>query len=63
MDSQLVVEQMNGNYKVKSKDLRPIYEEVQKITQQFKGFKIEHVRREQNKLADELANQAMDRRS
>ncbi|MBU0727874.1 ribonuclease HI family protein [Patescibacteria group bacterium] len=63
MDSQLVVEQMNGNYKVKSPDLRPIFEELQQITQQLKGFSIEHVRREQNKLADDLANQAMDRKS
>lgn len=63
MDSQLVVEQMNGNYKVKSADLRPIYEEVRRIADQFKHFQISHVRREQNQLADDLANQAMDRRT
>lgn len=62
MDSQLVVEQMNGNYKVKSPDLKPIFEEVQRIAEQFKGFSIVHVRREYNKLADKLANDAMDRR-
>jgi len=62
MDSQLVVEQMNGNYKVKSTDLRPIFEETRRIADQFKHFKIEHVRREQNQLADQLANEAMDRK-
>ena len=63
MDSQLVVEQMNGNYKVKSADLRPIYEEVKHIADQFKHFQISHVRREQNQLADMLANEAMDRKN
>ncbi len=61
MDSQLVVEQMNGNYKVKNENIRPIYEEVSRISGQFKGFQIQHVRREQNQRADELANQAMDK--
>ncbi len=62
MDSQLVVEQMNGNYKVKSTDLRPIYEETRRIADQFKHFSIQHIKRDQNQLADDLANQAMDRR-
>ena len=61
MDSQLAVEQMNGNYKVKSENVKPLYEEVRRIADQFKSFTITHVRREQNKLADELANKAMDR--
>ena len=63
MDSQLVVEQMNGNYKVKSPNVRPLYDEVQRISGQFKGFSIEHIEREQNSLADKLANEAMDRAS
>ncbi|MBU1683211.1 ribonuclease HI family protein [Patescibacteria group bacterium] len=62
MDSQLVVEQMNGNFKVKSADLRPIFEETRRIADQFKHFQIEHIRREQNQLADQMANDAMDRR-
>jgi len=61
MDSQLVVEQMRGNYKVKNQNIRPLYEEVDRIAAQFKGFEIEHVEREQNKFADKLANEAMDR--
>lgn len=60
MDSQLVVEQMSGNYKVKSDKIRPIFEEVRRIADQFKSFSIEHIEREQNSLADALANRAMD---
>mgnify|MGYP001073673271 CR=1 FL=1 len=62
MDSQLVVEQMNGNYKVKSENVRPIFNEVQRIADQFKGFSIEHIHREQNQMADKLANDAMNRK-
>ena len=63
MDSQLAVEQMKGNYKVKSENIRPLYTEVSRIADQFKHFQIEHVRREQNKMADQLANEAMDQRN
>jgi len=63
MDSQLVVEQMNGNYKVKSENVRQLFDEVLRITGQFKSFTIEHIERLQNKLADKLANRAMDRRN
>lgn len=61
MDSQLVVEQMNGNYKVKSENVRPLYQEVRRIADQFKSFSIDHIPREENSIADELANNAMDR--
>ena len=61
MDSQLVVEQMNGNYKVKSANVKPLFQEVRRIADQFKSFSINHVPREENALADKLANQAMDR--
>lgn len=60
MDSQLAVEQINGNYKVKSPNVKPLYEEVIAIVTQFKGFQISHVRREENTVADALANKAMD---
>jgi len=63
MDSQLVVEQMNGNYKVKSPNVKSLHEEVRRIADQFKNFRIGHVRREKNRLADKLANEAMDRAS
>jgi ribonuclease HI len=61
MDSKLVVEQMNGNWKVKSVNVKPLFQEARKIADQFKGFTITHVPREENGLADMLANQAMDR--
>jgi ribonuclease HI len=62
MDSQLVVEQMSGNYKVKSPNVRPLFDEVSRIAAQFKSFSIKHIDREQNSAADRLANEAMDRR-
>ncbi|MBN2096786.1 ribonuclease HI family protein [Candidatus Peregrinibacteria bacterium] len=62
MDSQLVVEQMSGNYKVKNANIRPLFDEVQRIVGQFKVFTIRHIERAQNSLADQLANEAMDRK-
>jgi len=62
MDSQLVVEQMNGNYKVKNANIRPLFDEVQRIAGQFKSFQLTHIERAQNSLADKLANEAMDRK-
>lgn len=61
MDSKLAVEQMNGNYKVKNENLRPLFQEARRIADKFKSFTISHVPREENALADNLANQAMDR--
>ncbi|PIZ71878.1 ribonuclease H [Candidatus Peregrinibacteria bacterium CG_4_10_14_0_2_um_filter_43_11] len=60
MDSQLVVEQMKGNYKVKSENIKALHNEVCRIADQFKSFNIMHIHREQNKRADQLANEAMD---
>ena len=62
-DSELLVRQMNGEYKVKSPDLRPMYESARSLARQFQWFAIEHARREQNRDADRLANAAMDRGS
>jgi ribonuclease HI len=59
-DSELLVKQMRGHYKVKSADLRPLHERATKMTQAFESFRIEHVYREQNAEADGLANEAMD---
>ncbi|MGO9442038.1 MAG: ribonuclease HI family protein [Terriglobales bacterium] len=61
-DSELMVRQMNGVYKVRSPELRPLYEEARRLSRQLKWFRIEHVRREHNADADRLANEAMDRR-
>ena len=58
-DSELVVRQMNGTYKVKSGGLLPLYQIAQMQSRNFDGFQIKHVRREQNKEADQLANQGI----
>ncbi|MBX9688953.1 MAG: ribonuclease HI family protein, partial [Candidatus Obscuribacterales bacterium] len=63
MDSELVVKQMLGVYRVKNEGLLPIYEKAKTLSTRFPNFKIVHVRREYNKEADRLANQALDLRS
>ena len=62
-DSELMVRQMNGVYRVRSPELRPLYEEAMRLARQLKWFRIEHVRREKNAEADRLANKAMDRKT
>lgn len=62
-DSELLVKQMRGQYKVRSEDLRPLFERAKKMSQSFESFRIDHVYREQNREADALANQAMDETS
>lgn len=62
-DSELLVRQMRGQYKVKSEDLRPLFERARKMSQTFASFKIEHVYRDQNAEADVLANEALDETS
>jgi ribonuclease HI len=59
-DSELLVKQMRGQYKVKSADLKPLYERAKKMSAAIPAFRIDHVYREQNREADLLANQAMD---
>jgi probable phosphoglycerate mutase len=60
-DSQLLVRQMQGRYKVKSPDLRPLYERARKMAGALAHFAIEHIPRELNSRADELANIALDK--
>jgi len=60
-DSKLVVEQMNGNWKVKEPGIQDRFREAQKLCQQLSGCTFVHVPRAQNAKADELANKAMDR--
>jgi len=60
-DSELMVKQLRGQYKVKSPDLRPLYEEARRRVARLEQFSIEHVLRGKNKKADGLANAAMDR--
>jgi ribonuclease HI len=62
-DSELLVQQMRGRYKVKSADLLPLFERAKKMSQSFESFRIDHVYREQNREADALANEALDETS
>ncbi len=59
-DSELLVRQMQGRYKVKSLDLRPLHERARKLSQGLAFFSIDYVPREQNLDADCLANLALD---
>ena len=60
LDSLLVVQQVNLEYKVKSKKLQEHYNQALDLINKINNIKINHVRREFNKRADQLANQALD---
>ena len=60
LDSLLVVQQVNMEYKVKSKKLQSHYENSLKLIDQIENIEIHHIRREFNSRADQLANQALD---
>jgi phosphoribosylglycinamide formyltransferase 1 len=59
-DSELMVRQLSGQYRVKSDLLRPHYEESMELLARFKGWRASHIVREKNKRADELVNKALD---
>jgi len=58
-DSELVVRQVNGEYRVKKVTLKPLYQQVKQLQSQLKGFTITHIPRHQNTEADNLANKAL----
>ena len=60
-DSKLLVEQMNGNYKVKARNLMPLVMEAQRLARKIGNVVYTHLPREANNRADRLANEAMDR--
>ena len=60
-DSELMVKQIQGKYKVNSVDLKPLWQEARERIAKLDGFEITHALRHKNKDADALANQAMDR--
>lgn len=60
-DSELLVKQIKGEYKVRSEALLGIYREAKELIRKYKSFQIRHVYREQNREADHLANMAMDK--
>lgn len=59
-DSELLVRQLNGQYKVRHPVLMELYQQARTLIRKLEWFRIEHVRREKNRDADKLANQAMD---
>lgn len=60
-DSELLVRQINGRYKVRHPILLNLYQQAKVLIRKLEWFKIRHVRREENQDADKLANQAMDK--
>lgn len=60
LDSELVVKQMKGEYKVKDAGLRVHFETIKELSKKFKKFSIHHVRREKNKEADAVVNEVLD---
>ena len=61
LDSNLVVEQVNKNFKVKAANLKVLNFKVEELIKEFKFIEIKHVYREDNKRADQLANMALDK--
>ena len=59
-DSQLVARQLTGQYRVKSADLRPLFEQAREALGEFEQWAVRSVPREQNEVADELVNEAID---
>jgi len=62
LDSELVVKQMNGQYRVKDAKLQPLYGILQDLCQNFKAISFHHIPREKNKQADKLVNKSLDER-
>jgi ribonuclease HI len=62
-DSELVVKQLKGSYKVKNTDLKPLFEKVLVLSRRFTAFNISYIPREENKEADRLANKAFETES
>lgn len=60
LDSELLVRQINGEYRVKDKTLKIYYKQVMEILTKFKSVSTRHIPREKNKVADRLANEALD---
>jgi len=62
MDSELVVRQLSGRYKVRNPKLQPLYKRILALRERFDCVVLAHVPRELNRVADKLANEALDRR-
>lgn len=60
LDSKLVVEQVNGRWRIKAPELQPLHRRATELLEEFSDHKVEHVEREKNRGADHLANLAID---
>ena len=63
LDSELVVKQLKGEYKVKNQDLAPLFVKIHNAQQKYKHVTFTHVRRAENAHADSLVNKALDEQS
>lgn len=59
-DSQLVIRQLGGQYRVRNEGLRPLFDEALRLLRGFRKFELHHIPREQNAAADEMSNRAID---
>ena len=62
-DSKLLVEQLNGNWKVKNENIKLLFKEAKDLIKRFENIEIYHIPRSRNKMADALANFALDKSS
>jgi ribonuclease HI len=62
-DSELLVKQINGQYKVKNEGLKPLYAKIKDLIAKIGSVEVQYIPREQNKEADALANKAIDEKS
>ena len=60
LDSELLVNQINGTYKVKNENLKVLMRDVKKLLSDFDSYTVEHIARSKNHIADRLANEAID---
>jgi ribonuclease H / adenosylcobalamin/alpha-ribazole phosphatase len=60
MDSKLVVEQVNGRWRIKAAELQPLHRQASALLREFADVSVQHVERERNRGADALANMAID---
>lgn len=60
MDSELIAKQLNGEYRVKNSDIKPLFEKALGILKNFRSFEIRHIGRSKNKEADKLVNKAIN---
>ncbi len=62
MDSELIIRQLQGRYKVKNANLKPLFDQAKQLLNSLDTYRVAHIPREKNKRADELANEGIDNR-